>query len=134
VEDYKPRYRGRKEYALIYLTLITAAIKKEHVTYDDISNIMYGKPIQGPGMAGQIGYLLGEININELKYNRPLLTAVVINKNNNPGPGFFDFAIDIKKLHENSTNNDKEAFYKEELAKVYATWQDFVSSKFILSI
>jgi len=106
----KPRYRGRKEYALIYCRLIAAAIVKEYVTYDEISKIMFGKPIQGPGMAGHVGYLLGEINENEAKYDRPMLSAVVMGKNNDPGPGFYAFAEELGKLQSNATEEQRTFF------------------------
>ena len=96
---------------------------------------MFGKPIEGLGMAGHVGYLLGEINENEAKYDRPMLSAVVIGKNNYPGPGFYAFAEEnLGKLQSNATEEQRTSFFKKELDKVYSTWESFINLQLSIAI
>ena len=55
------KYRGKKEYSLVYTELITAAKYRGTVTYQEIAQIM-GLPLSGNHMSREVGWVLGEIS------------------------------------------------------------------------
>ncbi len=115
------KYRGSKEYYLIYSELITAAKYKGTISYQEIANIM-GLPMRGSYMGSQIGHLLGEISEDEFNSGRPMLSAVAVNVHGEPGLGFYSLARDLGRLDKVSDGVDK-AFWESELQDVYETWK-----------
>ena len=67
----------------------------------------------------QLAHLLGEISTEEHRSGRGMLTVVVVHKSGDhmPGPGFFELACSLGYRVD-----DREAFWVQELQKVYATW------------
>lgn len=114
------KYRGKKEFLLVYTELITAAKYKGTVTYQEIAKLI-GFPLVGNHMGTEIGHILGEISDDEVNAGRPMLSAVVINAQGMPGPGFFDLARLLKKLNDDSKQSEKE-FWEKELAEVHKCW------------
>lgn len=112
------RYRGKREYGLIYTELITAAKYRGTVTYQEIAQIM-GLPLQGNHMSREVGWVLGEISEDELKNGRPMLSAIAVGVNGKPGAGFFDWARKLGRL----TSEDEWAFWESECKAVYDTWK-----------
>ena len=90
--------------------------------------IHYSKiaPLAGLEMSLQedrnhIANILDEISIFEHNQNRPLLSAVVIHKEDNiPGQGFFKMARGVG-LYK---GNDNFLFFIEELRHVHDYWQN----------
>ncbi|MEW6241039.1 MAG: hypothetical protein AB1564_09565 [Chloroflexota bacterium] len=115
----KTLYRGTKEYALIQAELIMAAKYRGTITYQEIAKII-GLPLEGNYMGAQIGHLLGEISEDEVEKGRPMLSAVAINTQGTPGPGFFDWARQLGRLGDNM---DEKAFWQAERKAVYETWK-----------
>ena len=68
-----------------------------------------------------LAHMLGEISSEETAMGRGLLTVLVVHKTGDmrPGSGFFELA---KSLGRNTA--DRDAFWIEELNKVYDTWSD----------
>jgi hypothetical protein len=73
-------------------------------------------------MAQETGHILGEISEDELKHERPMLSALVVGTSGLPGPGFFKLARQLGKLQDDSKEAER-SFWEEEKAAVYSTWQ-----------
>ena len=117
----EPKYRGKKEYFLVLSELITAARFKGKVTYQEIAKLI-GFPPEGNYMGAEIGHLLGEISEDEVKYGRPMLSAIVVTTAGHPGPGFFELARNLERLA--ATSRDEEVrFWEKEVAAVYEAWK-----------
>ena len=112
------RYRGKKDYALIYTELITAAKYRGTVTYQEIAQIM-GLPLSGNHMSREVGWILGEISADELANGRPMLSAIAIGVNGKPGAGFYDWARKLERL----TSENEQSFWESECKAVYDTWK-----------
>ena len=112
------RYRGKKEYSLVYTEMITAARYRGTVTYQEIAQIM-GLPLQGSHMGMEVGWILGEISDDEVANGRPMLSAIVVNVQGLPGPGFFTLARQLGKLQD----DNEQAFWERERQLVYETWK-----------
>ena len=115
------KYRGTKEYYLIYSELITAARYRGTITYQEIAQII-GLPLKGSYMGAEIGHLLGEISEDEFNVDRPMLSSIAVNVQGSPGSGFFELARLLGKLTEESKEAENE-FSKEEREAVYETWK-----------
>lgn len=115
------KYRGSKEYHLVFSKLIAAAQYRGVVVYEEIAKIL---GIEQPGhhMAREVGQILGEISEDEHKAGRPMLSAVAVGVAQYPGQGYFDLARRIRKL---STRDRKEMrkFWLAEKEQVYDTWK-----------
>lgn len=115
------KYRGSKEYLLVYCELIKAARYKGTTTYQAIAEIM-GLPLRGSHMGREVGKILGEISEDELNQGRPMLSAIAVGVSGSPGDGFFVLARQIGKLQDNSKEAEHR-FWEDEKAAVCATWR-----------
>lgn len=86
-------YRTFRE---IYITLISYAISREHITYGELArsvNRRLGEkiiPVQGSWLGRSLGEILGAINIYEFACNRPLISVIVTTATDKkPGEGFY---------------------------------------------
>jgi len=115
-------YRGSKEYLLVYCKLIRAAQDDGTMTYGDIAPILGLRP-SGHHMGVGIGKRLDEINRDEHRQGRPMLSAIVVGSESGiPGDGFFKLARCLGKLQED-TREGELGFWEAEKAAVYAMWQ-----------
>lgn len=114
------KYRGKKEFLLVYCKLIAAARFRGVVYYEDIGRIL-GITTTGSHMGKQTGQVLGEISEDEHLVGRPMLSAVAVGRSRYPGPGFFTLARNLEKLHA-ETDGEERAFWESERDKVYDTW------------
>lgn len=112
------KYRGTKEYALIYCELITAAKYRGTVTYQEIAKIM-GIPLSGNNMSRLVGQILGEISEDEVAKGRPMLSAIAVGVNGHPGPGFYSLARTLGRLSDQAEAD----FWEAERKAVYETWR-----------
>lgn len=115
------KYRGTKEYHLIYSELITASRYRGTITYQEIAQII-GLPLKGSYMGAEIGHLLGEISEDELNAGRPMLSSIAVNVQGSLGAGFFNLARSLGKLAEESKEAEND-FLEEESEAVYETWK-----------
>ena len=115
------KYRGKKEYFLVYSELIRAARYRGTATYQAIAELM-GLPLRGSYMGRETGHILGEIAEDECRYGRPLLSAIAVGVSGSPGPGFYSLARELGKLQEDSKEAESR-FWEEETAAVYETWR-----------
>ena len=118
----KDKYRGTRKYYHVFAELIRAAQCKGFVRYKYLAFII-GLPIRGHNLASELGQVLGEISEDEHISGRPMLSAVAVNENGEPGEGFYTLANSLGLLPDNANDNDKTAFWQNELKKVYKTWR-----------
>lgn len=127
MSNAESKYRGSKDYALVYSELITVAKYRGYVTYQEIAKLV-GLPLQGNYMGKEIGHLLGEISEDEVSHGRPMLSVIVVSTTGTPGPGFYELARALGKL--DSTDKDKErSFWEHEKKALYETWKIDLSEK-----
>ncbi len=103
----------------IYKRLVNVAQAGGYITYSDIA------PLAGLDMTLQadrteIGRILGEISTFEHNQGRPLLSVIVIHRDNNmPGEGFFQLARDLNRYQ----GADDLLFFIQELQRVHQHWR-----------
>lgn len=114
------KYRGTKEFLLVYSMLISAAQMSDIVYYMQVAKII-GIDTPGNYMGREVGQILGEISEDEHINGRPFLSSVAVNSKGVPGPGYFDLGRSLGKLKSTETE-DEEKFWKEEKEKVYDVW------------
>jgi hypothetical protein len=118
----KDKFRGTKAYALAYSALIAAAHNRSMCTYTGIAYLT-GLPTVGMAMASQVGHLVGEISEDEHKAGRPMLSALVVEKDSGlTGGGFFALARGLKAL-TGSSKSDEDRFLKKEKTKLFDFWK-----------
>jgi hypothetical protein len=106
------KYRGSKEYLMVYAELIQVARFRGSVTYQEVASIM-GLPLIGSYMGSEAGQILGEISEDEHLQNRPMLSAVAVGVKGSPGLGFFGLAKGLGKLQDDSEEGNRR-FWEEE--------------------
>ena len=119
-----PKYFGEQAFNDVYCKLIEKARNKQNMHYEEVAAIMGKKPEEKMGhyWANETGHMLREICDYEHKHNRPMLSAIVVLKNDGiPGKGFFELARGLGKLTSVS-KQDEKTFWKQELLEVYKTW------------
>ena len=104
---------------LIHERLVDIARSRETTYYSDIAplaNLDMSLPVD----RNRIAQILGEISTYEHHQGRPLLSAVVILKDENiPGEGFFSLAYDLSLYN----GGDKDTFWLRELYRVWDCWK-----------
>jgi hypothetical protein len=102
----------------IYEFLLSVAKERNYTTYAVIAP-MAGLDMDLDNDRREIGELLGEISRFEHKKGRPLLSVVVIHREDNiPGPGFFTLAKELGIYK----GGDDLMFFIQELARVHDYW------------
>ena len=102
----------------IYDKLREVARSKCTTYYSEIAPLA-GLNMDSPEDRKRISDILGDISTAEHYAGRPLLSAVVIRKEeNSPGPGFFGLAKDLR-LHD---GDDDFRYWVQELQRVHNHW------------
>ena len=99
--------------------LVNAAQYRGVTTYQDIALIM-GLPTTGHRMGRETGAILDEISTDEVRAGRPMLSAVVVNTEGKPGPGFFRLAAELGRAAGGDADVE---FWKRERNAVYEAWK-----------
>lgn len=107
------------EYHLIYSELIRAARHRGTVTYQELAHVV-GLPLSGNHMGNRIGDLLGTVAQNEVKQQRPMLSALAVNTNGKPGSGFLPWA---EKLGLFKDGDDPTSFWESQCKACYQVWK-----------
>ena len=115
------KYRGKKEFLLVYCALIQAARMRKLVYYKQVWRCL-DIPAAGNHYAREVGQVLGEVSEDEHEAGRPMLSAIAVNEAGFPGQGFFTLARRLGKLHEGMPENE---FLEAERQLVYAEWKPF---------
>ena len=100
--------------------LIKVAGHNNTISYSEVGKVV-GLDMANPGERSKLANTLDEINREEHERGRPLLSAVVVQKDTaHPGTGFFDLARELgkQKPHE----EDDVTFYAKELKSVFDWW------------
>lgn len=101
----------------IYDHLKRVAAARQLTTYGDVAPLARLDP-----NAYNFFRILEEISSYEHRHGRPMLTAVVVSKDDNiPGPGFFSLARKLG-LHSGTTRDADVAFFVRELKRVHDFW------------
>lgn len=114
------KYRGTKEFFLVYSELIQAARYQGIVYYKRIARLI-GIDEPGHHMAREVGQVLGEISEDEHSAGRPMLSAVAVGSEDFPGEGFFALASDLGLL-DTEDKSKKQEFWERQRDRVYDTW------------
>jgi hypothetical protein len=118
----KDKYRGSTKYALAYSALIAAAHSRNLCTYTGIAHLT-GLTPKGSAMGKQVGHLVGEISEEEHDAGRPMLSALVVEKDTGmPSSGFYNLARDSGLL-SGTTKTAKKAFLSKEQTKLFDCWK-----------
>jgi hypothetical protein len=115
------KYRGSKEYLLVYGELIQAARHQGVITYQAVAQLMH-LPLSGNHMSREVGQMLGEIAEEEISHGRPMLSALAVGVSGLPGDGFYNWAKDLGKSVEDSEDGHRR-FWEAEKAAIYRTWK-----------
>ena len=106
----------------IYEELMRVAKGQRLTNYGDIAPLAR-LDMRNPVDRNEIGRILDEISNAEHQQSRPLLSAVVVQKEFNiPGKGFFALArrLDLYSGHDDLSD---VAFWASEVTKVHAAWR-----------
>jgi hypothetical protein len=104
----------------LYEKLKQIAKQQGTATYGAIAPIA-GLDMEKPGGRDKIRQILGMISTYEHQQGRPMLTAIVVHKQDNiPGRGFFELAQHLGLL---SSGADELTFFCGEVSPVHATWK-----------
>ena len=121
----RTKYRGTSEYQTAYEKLKEIARAGSTIGYGEIAGILGIKP--NPHIGSIIGRIVGAMSEDEHDQGKPMISAVVVNKNGElagkPGPGFCVLAEKLGKLEFGATEEEKDGFWKNELSSVYATYK-----------
>ena len=104
----------------IYERLQSIAKAGRVITYSEVA------PLAGLDMSqiddrNRIAEILGDISTFEFKHGRPLLSVVVIHRDNNiPGQGFFTLARNLGVYND----YDDLLFFIQELRRVHDYWRE----------
>ncbi len=104
---------------VVYEELKRVANRQAMTTYSDIAPLA-GLDMDNPADRDAIRLILGKISTYEHQEGRPMLTAIVVHRQDNiPGHGFFELAKHLGRLRE---GDDELAFFCREVARVHQTW------------
>ena len=104
----------------IYQRLIAVARAQSVITYAEIAP-MADLDMNNQADRTEIGRLLGEISAFEHQQGHPLLSVVVIHRDNNtPGQGFFSLARELNVYN----GQDDFLFFIQELRRAHDFWRD----------
>lgn len=112
------KYFNTIEYWGVFAALVHAAQSGSTVPYVAVAEAM-GLSKRGNHMANEVGHLLGEISERETHSDRPMLSAIAVNRLGNPGKGFFVLA---KRLGRMLGTNTDATFLHRERRRVFRTW------------
>jgi hypothetical protein len=104
----------------LYQTLRKVAAEGQVTHYSIVAPIV-GLDMSHPEDRNQISVLLDAISTHEHQNGRPLLSAVVIHRQDNiPGNGFFQMAQRVGVYN----GGDRYIFFIEELRRVHDYWRE----------
>lgn len=99
--------------------MIEAAQNTRVIYYAELGELL-DFSMDNPHHRTELGRILGEISTEEDSNCRPLLSAVVVHKEDHrPGEGFFKLA---KELGKQKPYEDDDTFYSSELQRVFDEW------------
>jgi len=128
VPSMSDKYRGTKEYQLVYAELIMAARYRGVTTYQAVAQIL-GLPLTGSYMGAEAAGVVGAISGDEVAQGRPMLSALVVKAGSHkPGGGFFKLARQLGRL-QSDRPEDEQRFWEQEKEALYETWKETYGRK-----
>ncbi len=121
MSEQTEEFMRSKEYHIVFSELISTASRRGIITYQEIAKII-GLPLSGNYMGSQIAGIAGQISTDEHTAGRPMLTTILVNVRGIPGPGFFELARILGRLHS-SDSADERVFWEAEKQAVYNEWK-----------
>lgn len=104
----------------IYERLIQVAREQRTTTYSEIQHLA-GLDMESPADRNTMREILGKISTYEHQNGQPMLTAVVVHKQDSmPGDGFFELAHHLGLMVK---GEDRLAFFARELTRVLQAWK-----------
>ncbi len=104
----------------IYEALMRVAREQRTTTYSDIATLA-AHDMEKPTHRDMMRGILGKISTYEHQNRRPMLTAVVVHKQDSrPGDGFFELAQHLGLM---AKGGDREEFFVRELDRVHKYWK-----------
>lgn len=110
-----------KAYLRVYALLIRAAQQKGYVTSGDVADLM---ALSGePSNLRVANLVLGSIAKREHRNGRPMLSSVVVSSSEHePVAALFKTASDLGLLPAGASKDRREAFWREEVNRVFEEW------------
>lgn len=113
-----------KYFEPVYKTLPDIARARSMIAYSDLARRV-GMPTDAHTLRDLVGWLLGEISSCEHQAGKPMLSAIVVTKEDGlPGSGFFHLAVDLGKLRAGANRKARMTFWRKELRRVYSAWAE----------
>ena len=107
------------EHPEVYERLVRAARAREFVHYGELAK-MLSIDMDNPHFGAQVGKVLGEISEDEVANGRPMLSAIVVSKDDMlPGKGFFKLG---QQLHQVDPGEDESAFAVRQIRRANDHW------------
>ena len=113
------------EHQAVYERLVQAARAREFVHYGELAK-MLGIDLDNPHFGAQVGKVLGRISEDEVAAGRPMISAIVVSKDDMlPGKGFFKLG---QELHHVNPGEDEIGFAVRQIKRVHQYWSTASSS------
>ena len=113
------------EHQAVYERLVQAARAREFVHYGELAK-MLSIDMDNPHFGAQVGKVLGRISEDEVASGRPMISAIVVSKDNMlPGSGFFKLG---QELHRVEPGEDEIGFAIRQIKRVHEYWSTAVPS------
>jgi hypothetical protein len=111
------------EHQPVYDRLVQAARAREFVHYGELAK-MLGIDMDNPHFDAQVGKVLGQISEDEVAAGRPMISAIVVSKDDMlPGSGFFKLG---QELHRVEPGEDEIGFAVRQIKRVHEYWSTAV--------
>jgi len=99
--------------------LIQVARQNNTISYSEVGEAVE-LDMANPGERSKLANTLDQINREEHELGRPLLSAVVVQKESgHPGTGFFELA---RELGKQKPDEDNQIFFTNELKRIFDVW------------
>lgn len=110
----------------LYAYLLAAARSGRFVTYSDAAE-MVGLTMRNPHHRRLIGQLLGRISTYEAEHGRPMLSSIVVNKDQRSklGQGFYQLG---EELRLKEIGQDPDAFARNQMRETFEHWGREIAS------
>ena len=107
------------EHQAVYERLVQAARASQFVHYGELAK-MLGIDMDNPHFGAQVGKVLGRISEDEVAAGRPMISAIVVSKDDMlPGRGFFKLGQELQQVQP---GEDEIAFAIRQIKRVREYW------------
>jgi hypothetical protein len=106
------------DHEAVHERLVQAARALEFVHYGELAKTL-GIDMDNPHFGAQVGRVLGEISTDEVANGRPMLSAIVVSKDDMlPGRGFFNLGHELNQV---DPGEDEIGFAVRQIRRVHDT-------------